>query len=112
MKTLERPRPQNPLAAIEQARPLFDKQGRFSAKKIADLYSVPVSDVARWLGKSRQTLSHSPTAAPLQKGLAELAHIAALRQGVKDDAAFRAWLRMPNSLLENQSPLDWIERGR
>ncbi len=104
--------PTHPLHAVEEARALFDKQGRFSAKLVADLFGVPTSEVARWLGKSRQAVSQTPTAASLQQPLAELARVAAVRHAVADDAAFRAWLRMPQALLENRSPLDWIERGR
>lgn len=102
----------HPLVAVEQARALFDRDGRFSAKKMADLYDVPMSDIARWVGKSRQAVSQTPAAASLQEPLAELARVAAVRHALRDDAAFRAWLRMPHSALEDKSPLHWIDHGK
>jgi Protein of unknown function (DUF2384) len=85
-------------------------KGNLSAERVAQLFGVSLSQLAAWLGRSRQALSKTPDADSLQNGLAFFEHLARMRV-VVPDAEFRKWLRMPNELLGNRSPLDVMAKG-
>ena len=74
------------------------------------MFGVSLSQLAAWLGRSRQALSKTPDADSLQNELAFFEHLARMRV-VVPDAEFRKWLRMPNELLGNRSPLDVMAKG-
>ena len=85
-------------------------KGNLSAERVAKLFGVSLSRLAAWLGRSRQALSKTPDADSLQNELAFFEHVARMRV-VVPDPEFRKWLRTPNELLGNKSPLDLMAKG-
>lgn len=83
--------------------------GNLSAERVAKLFGVSLSQLAVWLARSRQALSKTPDADSLQNELAFFEHMARMRV-VMPDPEFRKWLRMPNELLGNKSPLDLMAK--
>jgi hypothetical protein len=85
--------------------------GNLSAQRVAQLYGISLSRLAAWLGRTKQALSKTPAADSLQKTLGYFERVARLRLVTASDAEFRKWLRMSNDTLENQTPLELIEKG-
>ena len=85
--------------------------GNLSAERVAKLFGVSLSQLATWLGRSRQALSKTPDANSLQNELAFFEHLARMRV-VLPEGEFRKWLRMPNELLGNKSPLQLMAKGK
>lgn len=85
-------------------------KGNLSGEKIARLYEVSLSQLAAWLGRSRQAMTKTPDADSIQNELGYFERIARLRVALTGDAEFRKWLRMSNAALGNETPLQWIER--
>jgi hypothetical protein len=73
--------------------------GNLSAGNIAELYGISLSELGKWINRSRQALNKTPGAESIQNALGCFGRIAGLRLRLSDDD-FRKWLRMPNSLLE------------
>ena len=97
---------------IESTHDLRVTNGNISAGRIAKLYGVSLSELAGWLSRSRQAVTKTPDADSLQPALAFFERVARLRLGIKGgDSAFRKWLRMPNKLLEDESPLQLMAKG-
>lgn len=97
---------------VAASRDLRVQNGNLSAESIAKLYGISLNKLALWLGRSRQALNKTPDADSLQNELSYFERIARLRTALAEDAEFRKWLRMPNSELNNETPLRWIERKR
>ena len=110
----EAPRP-SPLDQIEKVlaatRDLRSKTGNLSAQRIADLYGVSLSELGKWIGRSRQALNKTPDAESLQDALGFYERIARLRLRLSDED-FRKWLRTPNALLDGNRPLDLLAQKR
>lgn len=108
------PRP-SPLDRIEKVlaatRDLRAGNGNLSAHLIADLCGISLSELGRWLGRSRQALSKAPEAESLQDALAFFERIARIRLRLSD-VDFRKWLRIPNALLDGKRPLDLLAQGK
>ncbi len=85
--------------------------GNLSAGRVAKLYGVSLSQLAGWLGRKKQAVSKTPDADSLQNALSYFEHVARLRLVMEDDAEFRKWLRTPQELLENESPLQVLAKG-
>lgn len=85
--------------------------GRLSAKKIADRFGMSVAELARALGKSRQTVTKTDDAEAIQEGLAPFARIARLRT-VLSEEDFRGWLNLPHEALQGRRPLTLIREKR
>ena len=96
---------------LDATKDLRSDRGNLSAKLISDLYEVPTTRLARWLGKTKQTLFKTPDADSVQAGLEYFERIARLRVTMSD-ANFRKWLRTPNSLLDDNTPLELIFSGK
>ncbi len=95
---------------LATTRDLRAGNGNLSAHRIADLYGISLSELGRWLGRSRQSLNKTPEAESLQGTLAFLERIARIRVRLSD-VDFRKWLRVPNSLLDGKRPLDLLAEG-
>jgi uncharacterized protein (DUF2384 family) len=96
---------------LDATKDLRTERGKLSAKLIADLYDVPQAELARWLGKQKQSVFKTPDADSLQKDLEYLERIARLRTSLTDED-FRKWLRMPNELLDGKRPIELIAEGK
>ena len=93
------------------ARDLRAPNGNLSAERVARLYGISLSQLAGWLGRTRQGLSKTPDADSLQNSLGYFERVARLRLMAENDAEFRKWLRMPNHTFGNRTPLDLMKAG-
>jgi Protein of unknown function (DUF2384) len=112
---IKSPRPSpldNVRGIIEATRDLRVENGNLSVKAVAELFGLSLGNFSRWLGRSRQALAKTPDADSLQDALGYFERIARLRTVLEDDAAFRKWLRMPNSALGGKTPLRFVEERR
>jgi len=91
---------------------LREDSGRLSAKKIAQLFDVTLTELGEWIDRKKAALSKTPDANNIQPLLEPLAQIAFYRKALGDDASFRKWLRTGHELLEGKAPLAWIKEGR
>ena len=98
-------------AIIAATRPLRSEAGRLSAKRIAEVFGLPVAELAGLLGRSRQTVSKTEDSEALQAGLVPFARIARLRASLSD-ADFRGWLNLPNAQLDGRTPQALIREGK
>jgi hypothetical protein len=99
-------------AVVSATGDLRVENGNLSADKIARLFGLSINALAQILGRSRQALTKTPDADSLQTDLSYFERIARLRIALSGDLEFRKWLRMPQSDLNGQTPLRWIERKR
>ena len=93
---------------------LFNPQsGRLDAYRIASDIQLPVSTIAVAIGKKAPSVRKHPDASSLQPELRRLYRvwvaIVELYAGNKKSA--RIFLNAPNKHLENQAPVEFIEKG-
>ena len=93
---------------------LFNPQsGRLDASHIASDIQLPVSTIAVAIGKKAPSVRKHPDASSLQPELRRLYRvwvaIVELHAGNKKRA--RIFLNAPNKHLENQAPVEFIEKG-
>lgn len=86
--------------------------GKLSAERIAKLYGITLSQLAGWLGRTKQAVGKTPDSDSLQDPLSYFERVARLRMVTESDTEFRKWLRTPNDLLEQKSPLELLAKGR
>ena len=103
-----------PLAFASADPALFNpKSGRLDASRIASEIQLPVSTIAVAIGKKAPSVRKHPDANSLQPELRRLyrvwAAIVELYAGNKKSA--RIFLNAPNKHLENQAPVEFIEKG-
>jgi len=96
---------------IDATSDLRAESGRLSAVLVAGAFGIPVAEVARVLGQSRQAVSKTPDAESSQKGLRLFERIARLRAvlAAKD---FAAWLNMARPELDNRAPIDLVRERK
>ena len=95
----------------ESGKDLRVGNGNISAERVAKLYGVSLSQLAAWLGRTRQAVSKTPDADSLQTALAFFECVARLRVILKSDEAFRKWLRTGQEQLNGDSPLHLMSQG-
>ena len=93
---------------------LFNPQsGRLDASHIASDIQLPVSTIAVAIGKKAPSVRKHPDASSLQPELRRVYRIwvaiVELHAGNKKRA--RIFLNAPNKHLENQAPVEFIEKG-
>ena len=98
-------------AVVESTADLRESNGNLSAVRVAKVFGVSLSQLAGWLGRSKQAVSKTPDADSLQEALGYFEGVARLRMMTKDDAKFRKWLRMPHPDVDGKNPLDLMARG-
>jgi hypothetical protein len=96
---------------LEATKDVRTSKGKLSAELLAALYGVTLAELARWLGRTKQSISKTPDADSLQNDLEYFERIARLRVGWSDED-FRKWLRMPSELLDGESPIGLIAKGK
>lgn len=108
-----RPSPLDNVRAIVAAtKDLRGPTGRLSVPAVATAYGVSVSQLATWLGRSRQALHKAPDADSVQRQLEFFERIARLRAVLEEPDDFRRWLRMPNEALSGKTPLGLLKARR
>lgn len=85
--------------------------GNLSAEPVAKLYGVSLSQLAEWLGRTRQAVTKTPDADSLQEPLSAFERAARLTLVISPEA-FRKWLRTPNASLDGKRPLDLLADGQ
>jgi len=95
-------------AVMEATADLREANGNLSAARVARVFGVSLSQLAEWLGRTKQALSKTPDADSLQESLGYFERVARLRMITDGDANFRKWLRTPHELLDNAPPLALI----
>lgn len=95
---------------IKATEDLRVENGKLSAEAVAKTFKVTMSELADWLGRSRQAVSKTPDADSLQNELEFFERIARLRT-VISKGDFLKWLRMPNRELDGKRPLEFLANG-
>ena len=98
-------------AVVESTADLREANGNLSATRVARVFGVTLSQLAEWLGRTKQSLSKTPDADSLQEPLGYFERVARLRMITHGNVEFRKWLRVPHELLENAPPLQLLARG-
>jgi len=93
---------------VEAVRPLLAPSGRLSAKAIAAEFGMPVAQLAKQIGQSRQALSKTPDAPRIQMLLRPYERIFRLCS-IFSKSDFLAWLERPNRELDDSSPMEVIK---
>jgi len=93
---------------------LFNRQsGRLDAARIAREIHLPVATIAEAIGKKGPSVRKHPDASSLQPELRRVYRIwvllVELHSGNKKSA--RIFLNAPNKHLENQAPVEFIQKG-
>jgi hypothetical protein len=97
--------------AVAATSDLRAPSGKLSAQAVANAFRVTLSELAGWLGRSRQAINKTPDADSLQDGLSFFERVARLRTVLsKDD--FLKWLRMRNRALDDKQPLELLASGK
>ena len=94
---------------------LYDPDsGRIDARAIADELAIPVSDIARAIGKSPPAVRKTPDAPGLQEALRPLASLVDRMYALflSDIVNVRIWLNAPNRGLEGKPPMQYLLAGR
>jgi hypothetical protein len=110
---LQTPRP-SPLdrmrEVVRSTEDLRVANGNLSAESVATVFGVSLSQLASWLGRTRQALTKTPDADSIQNQLAYFERVARLRAVVPGDG-FQKWVRMPNAELDDKTPLNLLAGG-
>jgi len=89
------------------------ESGRLDGKRIADLFGIPLSTVARAVGVTPSALSRRPTATSAQDGLRELTFVwRSLMNVFRVAAKAKAWLHAPRVDLGGEPALALLTKGR
>jgi len=99
-------------AVVDATADLREANGNLSAARIAKVFGVSLSQLAGWLGRSKQAVSKTPDADSLQGALGYFERVARLRLVAGSGAEFRKWLRMPSDMLSHRTPLDLLAAGQ
>jgi hypothetical protein len=90
-----------------------DDTGRLDAKKVGDVFNLPVSTIATCIGKPRATVDKTPDSMAVQAGLRHFERIASSLLSVTGSVkGLRMWLNSPNPEFEAHTPLDVIKLGQ
>ena len=97
-------------AVVKATEDLRMANGNLSAAAVAPAFGINLSQLAGWLGRTRQALNKTPDADSLQDELAFFERVARLRAVVPENG-FLKWLRIPNQELDGKKPLDLLASG-
>ncbi len=88
------------------------RSGRLDARRLADRFGLPLTTLARTLGREYTTIHRTPASRAIQDGLRIYLRIAsALHRLVGSDVAARVWLNAPNPDLGSEMPRTLMERS-
>jgi len=85
--------------------------GRLDAERIAEVFGLTITELARVLGRDQSGLRKYPQSGSLQEPLRELEALGLhLYRVFGDLATARMWLRAPNPVLAEEAPLAYLLR--
>jgi hypothetical protein len=90
------------------------RSGRIDAKLVAAYLDVPLSALARAVGKDYKAVFKSPSSAALQPRLAPIHRTVVAAERLLGGSRSRAvaWMNSPNGELDGRTPLSFIMAGR
>ena len=89
------------------------RSGRIDAKLVAAYLDVPLSTLARAVGKDYKAVFKSPCSAALQARLAPIHRtVVAMERIFGSRSSALAWLNSPNGQLDGRTPLSVVMSGR
>jgi uncharacterized protein (DUF2384 family) len=90
------------------------RSGRIDAKLVAAYLDVPLSTLARALGKDYKAVFKSPASAPLQLSLAPVHRTVVAAEQIFGGSRRRvlAWLNSPHGELDGKTPLSVLMAGQ
>ena len=90
------------------------RSGRIDAKLVAAYLDVPLSTLARALGKDYKAVFKSPASAPLQPRLAPIHRTVVAAERIFGGSRRRtlAWLNSPNKQFDGITPMQLVLEGR
>ena len=89
------------------------RSGRIDAKLVAAYLDVPLSTLARAVGKDYKAVFKTPASAPLQACLAPIHRtLVALEHALGSRAHAHSWLNSPHGKLDGKTPLSLVMSGR
>ena len=97
-------------AVLDSTSDLREANGNLSAARVAKVFGVSLTQLARWLGRTKQALSKTPDADSLQEVLGYFERVARLRMITNGDSNFRKWLRTSREALDNAPPLELLAK--
>lgn len=109
--------PKTDSADIFQSRPslasLHSTSGRLDIKKVAELFDLKVSELARQFGVQAKTALKTPDSAAVHRALIPYEQIANGFKAMGGDVpGFRIWLNSPNGALDGKSPHEVLAQGK
>jgi hypothetical protein len=92
---------------------LHSASGRLDIKKVADLFDLKVSELARQIGVEPKTALRTPDSLTVHKALLPYQEIANGFKVMGGDATeFRIWLNSPNSAIDGKAPHEVLAEGK
>jgi len=90
-----------------------DDSGRLDAKKVGEVFDLPVTTVASCIGRPRATVDKTPDSIAVQSGLRQFERIASSLLAVTGSIkGLKVWLNSPSAEFEDHTPLDVIRLGQ
>src|SRR5205823_6469746 len=87
--------------------------GRLDARRISDLFGIPLRRIAALLDQKAQTVSKTPDSRSLQAGLTLFERItSALMSLVGSEEGLRIWMNAGNPQLDGKTPMDLVLAGQ
>lgn len=90
------------------------RSGRLDARRVAELYGVPVAELARLLSRLPATVHKTPDAETLQPNLTLFERIAAPLLYLTGDSPqnLRVWMNAANQALGGSTPMELLREGK
>jgi len=105
MAVLDRPR----LIAFS----VINNEGRVDARRLADAMDITITQLAAILGTKPKSLSESPTSRKIQEAASKIVEMMDdLANFLQERRLAVYWLRTTRVELGDQSPLDWLMKGK
>lgn len=98
-------------SVIAATKDLRSGSSRLAADRIAEVFELSLNALASAIDSTRQALFKTPDSEAIQTKLFPFERIARLRS-VLPPEDFRAWLNMSNELLDGNSPIQVIKKGK
>jgi hypothetical protein len=87
--------------------------GRIDAQKVAVFLGIPLKQLAEGLGLNYKAVHRNPSAASFQKALMSVKRsLEYLKQAFEKPEIIRAWLNTAHPMLEGQTSIELILRGK
>jgi len=105
------------MAVLDRPRPIafsvINDEGRVDARHLADAMDITITQLAAILGTKPKRLSESPTSRKIQEAATRIVEMMDDLADFLQERRFAVyWLRTPRVELGDQSPLDWLMKGK